>query len=459
MLDNSAPTVNSTATKKKSDGKLGLIELYCISIGQVIGAGVITLVGPAIESTGWSAWLCYGLAVVYGFIIVLPLVFITGTVKLAGGYYSLIAGFTQSKQLTGMYAVAQLTKMFSISLFAVSLGTYLKSLFPGIQGLTWIEACFMSFFFILNLFGIDIMAKAQKYMTYVLIAVLLLFSIWGLANYHNPIFDLSHPNFITNGVFGMWVATLSLEYSTTGYSMTMNYGAVARNATRDIPRALLLSAPTILILYCGVAIADTCVLPIEEVTGQPLTYVALAIFPRVLFYVFIVGGPIMALLSTLNSTIPANCLAVVKACEDGWMPKSLAARNRYGVAWKIICIYWAIGLIPLMLGFSVSVITNNIQLLNSLLAIIYIYAYWFLPKRFPEAWKKSRYHIPDNLYRFCVAICFILQMIVLWTKAVTMSMTIVVTSTIVTLLLFGAGLIRAKDASIDMPKIIKIWTD
>ena len=33
--------------KEIPKGTLGLVELYCLSIGQVIGAGVITLVGPA----------------------------------------------------------------------------------------------------------------------------------------------------------------------------------------------------------------------------------------------------------------------------------------------------------------------------------------------------------------------------------------------------------------------------
>lgn len=34
--------------KEVPKGTLGRVELYCLSIGQVIGAGVITLVGPAI---------------------------------------------------------------------------------------------------------------------------------------------------------------------------------------------------------------------------------------------------------------------------------------------------------------------------------------------------------------------------------------------------------------------------
>ena len=38
-------------------GTLGRVELYALAIGQVIGAGVITLIVPAIKMTGYSAWL------------------------------------------------------------------------------------------------------------------------------------------------------------------------------------------------------------------------------------------------------------------------------------------------------------------------------------------------------------------------------------------------------------------
>ena len=36
-------------------GTLGKKELYALAIGQVIGAGVITLIVPAIKMTGYSA--------------------------------------------------------------------------------------------------------------------------------------------------------------------------------------------------------------------------------------------------------------------------------------------------------------------------------------------------------------------------------------------------------------------
>lgn len=44
-------------------GTLGRTELYALAIGQVIGAGVITLIVPAIKMTGYSAWLAYFVAI------------------------------------------------------------------------------------------------------------------------------------------------------------------------------------------------------------------------------------------------------------------------------------------------------------------------------------------------------------------------------------------------------------
>ena len=242
--------------KEIPKGTLGLVELYCLSIGQVIGAGVITLVGPAITATGYSAWLAYLLAIVLGFFTVFPLVFICGTLRLGGGYYSLIGALT-NKTLAGMYAFAQLTKLLSISLFAVSLGVYVQSLFPQVNT-TVCGVAFLTFFYVVNLCGIDMMAKIQKYMTWVLIAALLMLIVFGLMHYNHPVFDITHQNFLTNGVAGLWTARFLFVYSTTGYSMTMNYGSVARNPQRDIPWALILSVPTLVILYCGVAAAGSC---------------------------------------------------------------------------------------------------------------------------------------------------------------------------------------------------------
>ena len=60
-----------------NERKLGLTDLVAISTGQVIGAGVVTLIGTAAAITGVSAWLAYGAAVIVGFFSILPFIFIS----------------------------------------------------------------------------------------------------------------------------------------------------------------------------------------------------------------------------------------------------------------------------------------------------------------------------------------------------------------------------------------------
>ena len=78
-------------------GTLGRTELYALAIGQVIGAGVITLIVPAIKMTGYSAWLAYFVAILMGFVMILPFVFISSTLRLGGGNYSMLCDLSSPR--------------------------------------------------------------------------------------------------------------------------------------------------------------------------------------------------------------------------------------------------------------------------------------------------------------------------------------------------------------------------
>ena len=65
-------------------GTLGKADLYAISLGYVIGAGIVSLIGPAIALTGMSAWLAYLVAILFGFVANLPAIFVTYSLLMAG---------------------------------------------------------------------------------------------------------------------------------------------------------------------------------------------------------------------------------------------------------------------------------------------------------------------------------------------------------------------------------------
>ena len=282
-------------------GPLGRPELLALAVGQVIGAGVVTLVGPAIAYTGYSAWLAYFAAIVLGLIYILPIVFITGTVRLGGGQYSMVSGILGPIP-AGFQAISCLTGSFACALFATSIGGYVNDLLPFIPAQI-ASITFLTLFFVINLFGVNIMAKVQKLMTWCLLAALMLFIVFGLFHLQNPIFDFHSGDFLSGGFKGFVSATMLLYYSTTGHYLTMNYSRTAQNATRDIPWAMLMATPVLLVVYCGVAIVATGVLPMADTAGRSLAVVAQSIFPAPLFILFIIFGPMFALFTTMNGTM------------------------------------------------------------------------------------------------------------------------------------------------------------
>ena len=438
-------TVPATPEQEKKRG-LRLPEIYCLGLGQVIGAGIITLVGPAIALTGYSAWLGYFLAIILGFISILPVVFVTGTVRLTGGFYSLISGFC-GKRVAGMYAFAQLTKLLNISLFGVSLGTYLHSMYPQLNP-TAVGFLFLTLFYILNLCGVNIMAKIQKYMTWTLIAALIMFTISGFFHFNNNVFDIKDPNFMIDGSKGLIASMFLFVFSTSGYSNVMNYGLSAEHPTKDIPRAVILCGLSLIVLYCGVAIAAACSVPMDQIAGQPLTVVALHNLPGPLYVLFMIGGPIMALMTTLNAVIPSNCFPVMIACEDNWLPKSLGRKNKHGAPWIIMTINYILGVTPILLGFSITTITKNITLLTSMLSFIYCYAYFKLPTRYKNAWEKSKYHVPNGVYYAICAVCVAAQVIIFYKSAQSLTPVIAAVSIGATLVCVIAGALRSRNPNV-----------
>ena len=88
-----------------SKGKMGRADLLSLSIGYVVGAGIITLVGQAIGVTGRSAWLAYLIAICLGFFINIPYLFLSKTARFSGGPYNLISSLSNEK-LGGVYVTA-----------------------------------------------------------------------------------------------------------------------------------------------------------------------------------------------------------------------------------------------------------------------------------------------------------------------------------------------------------------
>lgn len=81
-------------TPEPKPGILERGDLFAIAVGMVIGSGMVTLIGPAMAMTGYSVWLAYLTAIVMGFFMVFPYIILGGTMRVAGGPYSIVTNLS-----------------------------------------------------------------------------------------------------------------------------------------------------------------------------------------------------------------------------------------------------------------------------------------------------------------------------------------------------------------------------
>ena len=388
---------------------LGKKELMGIAIGQIIGAGIMSMMGVAIAMTGRSANLAFMLSAMFTMCTFFPSIFITSCIRMRGGMYTQFAIFAGDKW-AGYYSVVYFITNMSLAMYALSFAQYALALLPTGGSQKVIALVVGTLFFILNYFGVDLMAKIQNLLVVVLLLSLTIFAVFGLpqvdlANY----FSNADGMFMTEGVSGFLTATAYLGFATGGATVILGVSAECKNPTKDIPFVIITATIGVAVLYGLVATTAAGILPVPEVANQPLTLVAAEILPKPLYIFFIVGGAMFALATTLNSQIMSCTKPVMQSCEDGWFPQSLAALSKYKTPWKILIIYYIILVVPIVLELEIAQISSIVQILGYLNNLVLTITAMKLPKLFPEAWEKSQFKVPTPVFKAlmivtCIAI-------------------------------------------------------
>ena len=390
-----APVASSTKDLARTLGKK---ELMGIAIGQIIGAGIMSMMGVAIAMTGRSANLAFMLSAVFTMCTFFPSIFITSCIRMRGGMYTQMAIFAGDKW-AGYYSVVYFITNMSLAMYALSFAQYAIALLPSGGSEKVIALVVGTAFFVLNYFGVDLMAKIQNLLVVVLVLSLSMFAVFGLphvdlVNY----FSNADGLFLTDGIGGFLTATAYLGFATGGATVILGVSAECKNPTKDIPFVIIVSTVSVAILYGLVATTASGVLPVPEVANQPLTLVAAEILPKPLYIFFIVGGAMFALATTLNSQIMSCTKPVMQSCEDGWFPQSLASLSKYKTPWKILIIYYFILVVPILADLNIAQISSIVQILGYLNNLVLTITAMKLPKMFPEAWEKSQFHVPTPVF-------------------------------------------------------------
>lgn len=390
--------------------KLSLVQLVWIGAGHVIGAGVVSIVGSRLAVTGHSVWLAFLVACILSFIRILPVILFTSAVTVEGGRYGIITRCA-GMQYGGLITLSSLLNWSRRGTAVLALAGYISDFLPDVNSKAVTLAVWL-FFCGANLLGLDVMSKIQSIATPVLLAALGIFSVVCILNTQPGYLDFSAPEMFTGGVGGFFTAVVLLSYSCDGIASMANYSTQTEKPKTNVPLAMITVSAVTTVIYIAVGFASGAVLPLEQTAGKTLTVTAKAVLTPVFYNMFIICGPVFALLTTMNAGIMDSALPVMAGVKEGWLPAVLAKQNRYGAYYVAIAIIAAIGSIPVITGVSVAQIASITMALGALSAILLIISAVNFPFVFKNEWEISWLHMPLPCYFLIVFMCAVIELFV-----------------------------------------------
>lgn len=369
---------------------MGIFDTISMAMGFAVGSGVITMTGVAIGMTGRSVILSYLLTSLTFLVAVIP------TLIMGSVHPTQSASYVYSKELLhpkvgGFYMYVYFLGRMTIAIFGISIAQYLSALLPGVnQKLVAVAA--LTLFYVINLFGTQVVAWAQNIMFYILVLSLGIFIVAGMlrvdvAAYFAP------EGFFIDGLNGVWKAASLLVFAVGGGGVLVDFGSKVRNPAKVIPPVVVGVTACVAVAYALLSMVAAGILPYDQVAYQPLTQSAKAVFGEGsgLYVLFVLGGALLALTTTLNSSFMWYTTAMLKGCRENWFPSKWVEFNRHQVPYRLCTIFYIIGLVPALVGMDITILSKTAVAMTTFMWMIPVFGLVNMPKRMPEAWNASRF--------------------------------------------------------------------
>ena len=332
-------------------GKMNLFSSVALIVGACIGSAIFSISGITVFYAGPSAilsWIIaaliysgYGLVVVglarrfprSGGIFLFPKRTIGGK---AGSFWGFVSGWG--------YVVSNI---IAIAFSAICMGAYLHAGFPSLNSgvIVSIVACVVSLAVLLC--G----GKASQRLQNLLVALLVCtMAIYCCTALFGGAMDFSaFGNFFTSGSKGTFGFAGAVPLAMVAYGGCVAIAFMAedvQNASRTIPRALVIGLGVVSVLYALTVFSIVGTLPQAALAGKPelrlvplfasVTDGSLSVYPWLTKVISVCVS--VALLTTIIALLRVNSRAVQAMSAEGLLPEFLFKENKAGVPWPALCV-------------------------------------------------------------------------------------------------------------------------
>ena len=361
-----------------------------IVVGYVVGATIFILPGSLAAGTGPAVFIAYALAAIPAIIACFAMAQIGSALPVSGAIYVLLRdalspyfGFIYLWIMVSMAAVV-------IPLVAFGFADYLGYFWPGLNAKA-VAAMLVVLFIVLNGLGMNIASMAQNVMVVIFLVALVIFGLGGVvagdvANLQ-PLFP--------KGYSVLTIAAITAYFSYAGVFVIAEIAGEIRNASRNIPLAILLAFAIIIFIYALVPLALNMIIPWQELADTPMAVVtASGLFLPQSVVTFIAIAALFAAATSVNGIMMGLSRDFFQGASSGLFPKMFAVVNdRTHAPDRAVVLVGALSLVGVAIGGT---ITSYAQLALIGLMVVQIMtgvALIRLPAALPEAYQQSRFKL------------------------------------------------------------------
>lgn len=340
---------SSTPVKAGKSGKtLGLIPLIAFAVGTMVGGGVFALSGMVVQEAGPGAIISYVLAGLVMLSSALCFAAVASRAKPGDSGYAPIATVLAPKwRFITMWAF-YISGVTGVAYVLMSFANYLLTFFPHMKaGSIWFALGAAVLLALLNFGPAALVGRAETAMVAFKLAVLMLLVLFGLMHFAPA--ELS--NWVPHGMGSIWTTTALLFTAYTGFNVITNMSGSVKDATKIVPKAIILSLAVVAVVYIGVAVA----LVMSKQSGAEgfaehgLTIAAKELMGSWGAYLVAVAACVSTL-SGANAGMLGSADLVVHMSANGDLPSKLGRLNKKGDPVPSVALTAAISLVLLLLG-------------------------------------------------------------------------------------------------------------
>lgn len=376
--------------------EIGFLALLAFSVGINIGAGLFVLVNVAAELAGPSMMVAIFGAAIPALVALVPYtVLARGFPTTSATYrYAQLASPRAAQMIVATVIAAIL--IGGQPLFARAAGEYLTEVVPVAPVVIGLTS--LALFAAVNVWGVKPTAVVQVTLMSALIVALLLYVALGIDAVEA---DNLSP-FFAEGAVGVFVAAGILFALMAGGLFIIDVGEEVIDPRRIFGSVLPLGMLIVLVLYIAIFVVTAGAVPAPRLEGETLVVAAEEFMGSVPFAVFVVGGALVAAVTTLNITFTLVSRAMLAVSTDGMLPRAFSrVHPRTGTPVVAIAVAWAIASAAFLADLPTQYL-GTVMNIGLVLAISGVaWAGSLLPERYPEVFEAGRGRIGAKLLRRC----------------------------------------------------------